>query len=154
MSQQRAGGGGAAPPLAWPPPSPGKVSRPGLAWLPLLGHCLGTGGREHIPGTGQHRRLEGFPSSFSFPPPVPPHTRPFIFPSRCRTKTPCSRALEWEPNGKHRAIGHRSCQTQAGQGMRTPPANSPGASEGLSYSASIYQGKGSSLRATGNRSSS
>lgn len=67
MSQQRAGGGGAAPPLAWPPPSPGKVSRPGLAWLPLLGHCLGTGGREHIPGTGQHRRLEGFPSSFSFP---------------------------------------------------------------------------------------
>lgn len=153
MSQQRAGGGGAAPPLAWPPPSPGKVSRPSLAWLLFLGHCLGTGGRECIPGTGQHRRLKGFSSSFSLPPPVPPHTRPFIFPSPCRTKTPCSRAPEWEPNGKHRAIGHRSCQAQAGQGMRTPPASSSGPSEGVSYSPSIYPGKGSLLRAPGNRSS-
>lgn len=139
----------------WPglPLLPGRS--PGLAWpwLLLLGHCLGTGGREHIPGTGQHRRLEGFPSSFSFPPPVPPHTRPFIFPSRCRTKTPCSRALEWEPNGKHRAIGHRSCQAQAGQKIRTPPASSPGPSEGVSYSPSIYPGKGSLLRVPGNWSS-
>lgn len=49
-------------------PFSGKVSRPRLAWLLCLGHCFGSGCREHIPGTGQHRRPEGFPSSsFSFP---------------------------------------------------------------------------------------
>lgn len=119
-------------------PYSGKVSRPRLAWLLCLGHCFGSGCREHIPGTGQHRRPEGFPSSsFSFPPlaPVPPHTRPFIFPSCSRTKTPCSLALELEPNGKRREVGHESCQAQAGQGMRTPPASSPEPSEGVLCSA-------------------
>lgn len=80
MSQHRAGGGGAAQPGVWRLPSPGKVSRPRLAWLPSLGHCFGTGGREHIPGTGQHRRLKGFPSSsFSFPLSSPAPHPPFYF---------------------------------------------------------------------------
>lgn len=154
MSQQRAGGGGAAPPLAWPPPSPGKVSRPSLAWLLLLGQCLGTGGPRTHSWNRPAQTARGLSLLLLLLPPVPPYTRPFIFPSRCRTKTPCSRALEWEPNGRHRAIGHRSCQAQAGQGMRPPPASSPGPSEGGgSCSASIHQGKGSLLRVTGYRNS-
>lgn len=152
MSQQRAGGGGAAPPLAWPPPSPGKVSRPSLALAAAPGSLPWHWGPRTHSWNRPAQTARGF-SLLLLPPPVPPHTRPFIFPSRCRTKTPCSRALEWEPNGKHRAIGHRSCQAQAGQAMRTPPVSSPGPSEGLSYSPSIYPGKGSLLRAPGNWSS-
>lgn len=61
-------------------PFSGKVSRPRLAWLLCLGHCFGTGCREHIPGTGQHRRPEGFPSSsFSFPRSSPAAHPPFYF---------------------------------------------------------------------------
>lgn len=30
------------------------------AWLPRLGHCFGVDVPEHIPGTSQHRRLQGF----------------------------------------------------------------------------------------------
>lgn len=132
MSQQRACGGGATQPLAWPLPSPGRS--PGLGWpgccawvtaLALVAEntfleLASTGGRRAFP-----------PPLSPSPAPVPPHTRPFIFPSCCRTKTPCSLALELEPNGKRSEVGHGSCQAQAGQGMRTPPASSPGPSEGV-----------------------
>lgn len=60
-------------------PFSGKVSRPRLAWLLCLGHCFGCGCREHIPGTGQLRRQEGFPSSsFSFPCSSPAPPPPFL----------------------------------------------------------------------------
>lgn len=75
-------------------------SREGLQARPGLGHCSGTCVQEHIPGTGQHRRLEGFSLLLSLLCPVLPHTRPFIFPSCYKTKTLRSGVQELEPNGR------------------------------------------------------
>lgn len=98
------------------------------AWPPRLGHCLGTNVPEHIPGTGQYRRLKGFPLLLPLPRPVPSHPtppRPFIFPSRCKTKTPHSPVRELQPNGRswqRRVWDMGAARAPAGQGSRTPPA--------------------------------
>lgn len=67
---------GSSCPRAWPLPLP--------AWLPRPGHGFGTDVPEHIPGTGQHRRLKGFSLLLPLPLlsccPGPPHTRPFFSP--------------------------------------------------------------------------
>lgn len=96
MSQQRLPTGGALSPWRWPLPSPGLAASPGsLLWHPCP--------RTHS-WNWPAQAAKGFfppppaPSSPS-PRPVPPHTRLFIFPSCCRTKTPHSRVQELQPNG-------------------------------------------------------
>lgn len=89
---------GSSCPRAWPLPLP--------AWLPRPGHGFGTDVPEHIPGTGQHRRLKGFSLLLPLPLlsccPGPPHTRPFFPPFllQNQTKTRHSGAQELQPKGR------------------------------------------------------
>lgn len=61
-----------------------ESSRPGAglsllpAWPPRLGHCFGTDVPEHIPGTGQHRQLKGFPLLLPLVLPLLSHPTPSL----------------------------------------------------------------------------
>lgn len=97
MSQQRLPTGGALSPWRWPLPSPGLAVSPGsLLWHPCP--------RTHSwnwPAQAAKGIFPPLPPPPSpSPRPVPPHTRLFIFPSCCRTKTPHSRVQELQPNGR------------------------------------------------------
>lgn len=95
---------GGSPSWSRPLPSP--------AWPPRLGHCFGTDVPEHIPGTGQYRRLprlKGF--SLLHPPPLPIPTLLFFLLAARPKHTAFTRSgatAKWQELAAE-GLGHRSC---------------------------------------------
>lgn len=94
---------GGSPSWSRPLPSP--------AWPPRLGHCFGTDVPEHIPGTGQYRRLpqlKGFSLLHPLPLPLPTPTLLFFL----LTARPKHSIHEFKSDSQMAGVGSRGAGTQ------------------------------------------